>query len=67
MVFIKLTGYKHGSTVMLLISRIIALDRAVNQDGVEYTEINLDGATGILFAVKETPEQIMEMIENAKN
>ncbi len=65
--FIKLTGYKRNSTVMLLISRIIALDAAVDSEGSTYTEINLDGAPGVLFGVKETPEQIMEMIENAKN
>ena len=65
--FIKLTGHKNGSAVILLISRIIALDGAVNQDGVAYTEINLDGAPNTLFAVEETPEQIMEMIQNARN
>jgi len=65
--FIKLTGFKNNSTLMLLISSIVAIDTAVNSEGSAYTGINLNGMPGVMFAVKETPEQIMEMIENAKN
>ena len=60
--FIKLTGFKNNSTVMPLVSQIIALDGAASADGVAHTEISLEGAPNVLFAVKETPEQIMEMI-----
>jgi len=65
--FIKLTGFKNNSTVVLLISNIIAIDMANDPDtGQSCTAVFMKGTNGY-FAVKETPEQIMEMIENAKN
>ena len=65
--FIKLTGNRPNSTVMLLISKIIAIDGVTDSGGKVCTEVSLDGAVGMSFAVAETPEQIMEMIENARN
>ena len=65
--FIKLTGYKRGSAVVLLLSSIAVIDRATDSDtNEECTAIYVSGVDGF-FAVKETPEQIMEMIENARN
>lgn len=57
--FIKLTGLKNDSSVFIRIDRIDVIDKID-------IEIMLQDREGII-AVKETPEQIMEMIENARN
>lgn len=64
--FIKLTGRKTNSTLILLISKIVVVDSAIDTNGNMGSAIRLDSIEGH-FAAKETPEQIMEMIENARN
>jgi len=57
--FIKLTGRTNTPVV-------IRSDRIEVIDGEDFTAVRIMGRKGV-FAVRETPEQIMEMIENARN
>lgn len=60
--FIKLTGGENQETVFINVSDVVFLDR--QQDNTTHIQFRLQQA-GI--RVTETPEQIMEMIENARN
>lgn len=57
--FIKLTGDDNDDTVLIRSDQI----RAISDQG-ECTDVFMLGSEG-WFRVKETPEQIMEMIKNA--
>lgn len=57
--FIKLTGNEGDFPVLLRSDQI----RAISNQG-ECTDVFMLGSEG-WFRVKETPEQIMEMIKNA--
>lgn len=58
--FIKLTGYSNDLAIYIRPDVIIAI--AGQSSGGTHVQINsLEGG----FAVKEPPEQIMEMIKNA--
>lgn len=60
--FIKLTGGENQETVFIDVSDVVFLGRL--QDNTTLIHFRLQ-QTGI--RVTETPEQIMEMIENARN
>ena len=62
--FIILTG-RTDTPVLIRTDRIEVID-GVTVDGEDFTAVSTMGREGG-FAVKETPEQIMEMIENARN
>lgn len=57
--FIKLTGNEDDRTVLVRSDQI----RAISDQG-DFTDVFMLGLDG-WFRVKETPEQIMEMIKNA--
>jgi len=62
--FIKLTG-RTDTPVLIRTDRIEVID-GVTVNGEDFTGVSIIGSQRY-FAVKETPEQIMEMIENARN
>lgn len=64
--FIKLTGRGTHKPVFVIGGDVCVIDPGCTFDGNECTGICIRGIQGS-FLVKETPEQIMEMIENAKN
>jgi len=59
--FIKLTG-RTNATVVVRADRIEVID-GVTVEGEDFTALVIMGRDAH-FAVRETPEQIMEMIEN---
>jgi len=62
--FIKLTGMT-DTPVIIRADRIQILD-GVTVDGEDFTAVCVIGKEGS-FAVRETPEQIMEMIEKCSS
>lgn len=64
--FIKLTGFGTHKPVFVIGDDVCVIDPGRTFDGNECTGICVRDTLGN-FLVKETPEQIMEMIENAKN
>ena len=63
--FIKLTGANDGSPVVVRPELISVITLEVNETET-HTNFAVENVAGH-FMVQETPEQIMEMIENARN
>lgn len=63
--FIKLTGANGGSPVVVRPELISVITLEVNETET-HTNFAVENVAGY-FMVQETPEQIMEMIENARN
>lgn len=64
--FIKLTGAKSGQSVFILMETIQVIDRFEGDKDGKMTAVCVKDREGFI-GVQETPEQIMEMIENARN
>ena len=61
--FIRLTGFDNGSMVRVAISRIIAYQNDNDSDG---SVIDCGTPDGAAYYVKETPEEIDALIEQAE-
>lgn len=62
--FIKLTG--RSNTPVVIRADIIEVIDGVTVNGEDFTGVGITGREGH-FAVRETPEQIMEMIEKCSS
>lgn len=62
--FIKLTGI--SNTPVVIRADIIEVIDGVTVNGEDFTGVGITGREGH-FAVRETPEQIMEMIEKCSS
>mgnify|MGYP000868724555 CR=1 FL=1 len=64
--FIKLTGFGTHKPVFVMGGDVCVIDPGCTFDGNECTGVCVRGTQGNFLVVKETPEQIMEMIEKQK-
>ena len=64
MIFIKLTSDSDGHPLYLNMSHIACLHP--REEGVGYTTLCEVGDSGDCWDVQETPEEIMELIKQAK-